>query len=100
MQKNNSYKQDGALEFPSRVSNNRGLLQEVHNKLEEEEEDPGKTQNNLVSSLAEKAMSVAGPVVPTNSDGEVDQERSVLQIMLFVFYFSVWFNNLSSTNMY
>ncbi|XP_039119779.1 uncharacterized protein LOC120256077 isoform X2 [Dioscorea cayenensis subsp. rotundata] len=76
-QKNNSYKQDGALEFPSRVSNNRGLLQEVHNKLEEEEEDPGKTQNNLVSSLAEKAMSVAGPVVPTNSDGEVDQERLV-----------------------
>ncbi|KAM0952470.1 putative alcohol O-acetyltransferase [Dioscorea sansibarensis] len=76
-QKNSSYKQDGALDFPSRVSNNRELLQKVHNKLEEEEEDPGKTQNNLVSSLAEKAMSVAGPVVPTNSDGEVDQERLV-----------------------
>ncbi|KAJ0983767.1 hypothetical protein J5N97_002123 [Dioscorea zingiberensis] len=74
-QKNNSYKHYGALEFPSRVSNNRELHQEVHDKLEEEE--PGKNQNNLVSSLAEKAMSVAGPVVPTNSDGEVDQERLV-----------------------
>jgi len=34
-----------------------------------------KNQNNIVTSLAEKAMSVAGPVVPTK-DGEVDQERS------------------------
>lgn len=33
------------------------------------------TQNNIVTSLAEKAMSVAGPVVPTKEDGEVDQER-------------------------
>ncbi|KAK1307664.1 hypothetical protein QJS10_CPA09g00038 [Acorus calamus] len=36
-----------------------------------------KNDQNLVSSLAEKAMSVAGPVVPTNSDGEVDHERLV-----------------------
>lgn len=36
-----------------------------------------KSQNNLVASLAEKAMSVASPVVPTKGDGEVDQERSV-----------------------
>lgn len=36
-----------------------------------------KNKNNLVSSLAEKAMSVAGPVVPTKSDGEVDHERLV-----------------------
>ena len=35
-----------------------------------------KNQNNIVTSLAEKAMSVAGPVVPTREDGEVDQERS------------------------
>jgi len=35
-----------------------------------------KNQNNIVTSLAEKAMSVAGPVVPTKEDGEVDQERS------------------------
>jgi hypothetical protein len=36
-----------------------------------------KSQNNLVTSLAEKAMSVASPVVPTKGDGEVDQERLV-----------------------
>lgn len=32
--------------------------------------------NNIVTSLAEKAMSVASPVVPTKEDGGVDQERS------------------------
>lgn len=36
-----------------------------------------KMQNNVVASLAEKAMSVAAPVVPTNEDGEVDQDRSL-----------------------
>lgn len=43
-----------------------------------EEEISEKTQNNfsLVTSLAEKAMSVAAPVVPTKEDGEVDHERS------------------------
>lgn len=35
-----------------------------------------KDQSNIVTSLAEKAMSVAGPVVPTKEDGELDQERS------------------------
>lgn len=32
---------------------------------------------NIVASLAEKAMSVASPVVPTKKDGGVDQERSI-----------------------
>ncbi|KAI0499287.1 hypothetical protein KFK09_020190 [Dendrobium nobile] len=36
-----------------------------------------KSQNNLVSSLAEKAMSVAAPVMPTKGDGELDHERLV-----------------------
>ncbi|XP_026431112.1 uncharacterized protein LOC113328223 [Papaver somniferum] len=36
-----------------------------------------RSQNNLVSSFAEKAMSVAAPVVPTTSDGAVDQDRLV-----------------------
>lgn len=40
------------------------------------EETSGKNPNNIVTSLAEKAMSVAGPVVPTREDGEVDQDRS------------------------
>ncbi|KAK4786384.1 hypothetical protein SAY86_003073 [Trapa natans] len=34
-------------------------------------------ETNLVTSLAEKAMSVAAPVVPIKEDGEVDQERLV-----------------------
>lgn len=34
-----------------------------------------KNQDNIVTSLAEKAMSVASPVVPTKEDGGVDQER-------------------------
>ncbi|KAI6682091.1 hypothetical protein NL676_035972 [Syzygium grande] len=40
----------------------------------------GKDENNIVTSLAEKAMSVAGPVVPTKEDGEVDQERLVAML--------------------
>ncbi|XP_072988410.1 uncharacterized protein [Typha latifolia] len=36
-----------------------------------------KNQNSLMSSLAEKAMSVASPVVPTKDDGEVDHDRLV-----------------------
>ncbi|PHT75802.1 hypothetical protein T459_19324 [Capsicum annuum] len=44
-------------------------------KLDEETID--KTHNNIVTSLAEKAMSVAGPVVPTKEDGAVDHERLV-----------------------
>nr|XP_033517238.1 uncharacterized protein LOC104116322 isoform X5 [Nicotiana tomentosiformis] len=42
-------------------------------KLDEESND--KSHNNIVTSLAEKAMSVAGPVVPMKKDGAVDQER-------------------------
>lgn len=36
-----------------------------------------KGQNNLMRSFTEKALSVAAPVVPTKSDGEVDQEKYV-----------------------
>ncbi|CAL5064142.1 unnamed protein product [Urochloa decumbens] len=42
-----------------------------------EETTQEKGQNNLMKSFAEKALSVAGPVVPTKDDGEVDQERLV-----------------------
>ncbi|KAK6131703.1 hypothetical protein DH2020_034500 [Rehmannia glutinosa] len=41
------------------------------------DEMPEKTQNNIVTSLAEKAMSVASPVVPIKEDGGVDHERLV-----------------------
>ena len=36
-----------------------------------------KSQNNLVRSFAEKAMSVAAPVVPMKGGGELDHDRSV-----------------------
>ncbi|GLJ10762.1 hypothetical protein SUGI_0134500 [Cryptomeria japonica] len=42
---------------------------------DEIEHEKGKP--NIVSSLAEKAISVAAPVVPTKKDGEVDHERLV-----------------------
>lgn len=40
------------------------------------EESSDKHQSNIVTSLAEKAMSVAAPVVPKRQDGGLDQERS------------------------
>ncbi|KAL8040167.1 hypothetical protein ABFX02_10G080600 [Erythranthe guttata] len=49
----------------------------VPSKVDEMSE---KTENNIVTSLAEKAMSVASPVVPTKEDGEVDQERLVAML--------------------
>lgn len=51
----------------------KGTQLKEPNKIEETSE---KNPNNIVTSLAEKAMSVAGPVVPTREDGEVDQDRS------------------------
>lgn len=57
-----------------------------HRKESEKLEEVISEKNqNIVTSLAEKAMSVAGPVVPTKDDGEVDQERSghILEIAEF-----------------
>ncbi|KAL2503374.1 alpha/beta-hydrolase superfamily protein [Forsythia ovata] len=45
-----------------------------------EEEIAVKTQNNIVTSFAEKALSVASPVVPTKENGEVDHERLVAML--------------------
>ncbi|KAL1547864.1 hypothetical protein AAHA92_16171 [Salvia divinorum] len=62
------------------------LLANQHEPLSEEEQSVGsfepdemdkKTQTNIVASLAEKAMSVASPVVPMKEDGGVDHERIV-----------------------
>lgn len=46
----------------------------IHKEVGEVSSEKG---TNLVTSLAERAMSVAAPVVPTKEDGEVDQERSL-----------------------
>lgn len=51
----------------------KGDNQKEPDKLEELSD---KHHHNIVTSLAERAMSVASPVVPTKEDGGVDQERS------------------------
>ncbi|KAL6656062.1 hypothetical protein ACP70R_006888 [Stipagrostis hirtigluma subsp. patula] len=56
-------------------SHQKGFLQDESAKPDETAQE--KSQNNLVSSFAEKALSVAAPVVPTKGDGEVDHERLV-----------------------
>lgn len=62
-------------------------------KLEEEMSE--KNENNIVTSLAEKAMSVAGPAVPMKEGGGLDQERSdyyILDCCIFhlIMYFFIF----------
>lgn len=49
-----------------------------------EDEAPEKN-SSLISNLAEKAMSVAGPVIPTKSNGGIDLERYLSRFILFFF---------------
>ncbi|XP_021804871.1 uncharacterized protein LOC110749150 isoform X1 [Prunus avium] len=72
-----SYKGDENSECSSN-SLMEGNGQREPDKLEEALSE--KNQNNIVTSLAEKAMSVAAPVVPTKEDGGVDQERLVAML--------------------
>ncbi|KAM7256723.1 hypothetical protein ACFE04_012464 [Oxalis oulophora] len=48
--------------------------------MEKDHKEPERNHNSIVTNLAEKAMSVAGPVVPTKEDGGVDQERLVAML--------------------
>ncbi|XVF35191.1 hypothetical protein REPUB_Repub18cG0124100 [Reevesia pubescens] len=68
----------GAAESSSINFKEKGHQHKEPGKPEEAEAD--KHQINLVTSLAEKALSVAGPVVPTKEDGELDQERLVAML--------------------
>ncbi|RWR79451.1 CAAX amino terminal protease [Cinnamomum micranthum f. kanehirae] len=68
----------GNTELPSGAIHVKREQQKGHERLDDEEQEMN--QNNIVTSLAEKAMSVAAPVVPTRSDGEVDQERLVAML--------------------
>ncbi|XP_057967408.1 uncharacterized protein LOC131157352 isoform X2 [Malania oleifera] len=72
------YKGNETCENSSKPFNERGNHQKDLDKLEEVMSE--RSENNIVTSLAEKAMSVAGPVVPTKEDGEVDQERLVAML--------------------
>ncbi|TVU09676.1 hypothetical protein EJB05_43166, partial [Eragrostis curvula] len=70
---NKDDKNDG-MSCTTTSSHHKGLQEE---SVELEETAQEKSQNNLMSSFAEKALSVAAPIVPTKGDGEVDHERLV-----------------------
>ncbi|URE14499.1 Abhydrolase domain containing, partial [Musa troglodytarum] len=74
-QQKDTYKSSQVMEVPSSVTDIKGSQNDEHTKSEEATQE--KNPITIVSSLAEKAISVAGPVVPTKDDGEVDQERLV-----------------------
>ncbi|RWW71991.1 hypothetical protein BHE74_00020231, partial [Ensete ventricosum] len=64
------------MEVPSRETIEKGSQNEEYDRAEEATHE--KIPTNIMCNLAEKAMSIAGPVVPMKDDGEVDQERSWL----------------------
>ncbi|ONK66041.1 uncharacterized protein A4U43_C06F3560 [Asparagus officinalis] len=69
------HEQKEILEQDMSVAFNEKGPHEGDTKLEDSMQE--KTHNNMVSSLSEKVMSVASPVVPTKNGGQVDQERLV-----------------------
>ncbi|EPS66095.1 hypothetical protein M569_08680, partial [Genlisea aurea] len=87
----------GASAFLAHQQNND--IDETSNMPHKEEEEDNseepsklneateKLQNNLVTSLAEKAMSVASPMVPVKEDGQLDQDRFkmffIVNVVLF-----------------
>ncbi|OMO67123.1 CAAX amino terminal protease [Corchorus capsularis] len=73
-----SLEEKGTAETSSKTSKEKGNQHKEPEMLEEAAAD--KNQVNIVTSLAEKALSVAGPVVPTKEDGELDQERLVAML--------------------
>ncbi|KAK8550363.1 hypothetical protein V6N12_039076 [Hibiscus sabdariffa] len=75
--------QDPLEEKGTAESSSKTFEEKVHQQKEPgtpEEIVGDKHQINMVSSLAEKALSVAGPIVPTKEDGELDQERLVAML--------------------
>ncbi|KAL5995768.1 hypothetical protein ACLOJK_025838 [Asimina triloba] len=75
---NDVQKYTEASEVPSTTIDVKQEAQRGAEKLEEAMQE--RNQNNIVASLAEKAMSVAAPVVPTKNDGGLDQERLVAML--------------------
>lgn len=63
---------NGTTESSLKCKENDNLQKEPERN---EEQIISDKNHNIVSSLAEKAMSVASPVVPKKEDGEVDEER-------------------------
>ncbi|XP_031741358.1 uncharacterized protein LOC101219570 isoform X2 [Cucumis sativus] len=65
---------NGTTESSLKCKENDNLQKEPERN---EEQIISDKNHNIVSSFAEKAMSVASPVVPKKEDGEVDEERLV-----------------------
>ncbi|KAL1805018.1 hypothetical protein ACET3Z_028086 [Daucus carota] len=77
------HQQDCGDDEISETSSNLLKKEDNHHKLGKfVEESSEKNETNIVTSLAEKAMSVAGPVVPTK-DGGLDQGRLVAMLAEF-----------------
>ncbi|CAD5173532.1 unnamed protein product [Musa acuminata subsp. malaccensis] len=74
-QQRDTYSNGQAMEVPSRETIEKGSQNEEHDRPEVATHE--KIPTNIMCNLAEKAMSIAGPVVPMKDDGEVDQERLV-----------------------
>ncbi|XP_065003442.1 uncharacterized protein LOC135582812 isoform X2 [Musa acuminata AAA Group] len=70
-----TYSNGQAMEVPSRETIEKDSQNEEHDRPEVATHE--KIPTNIMCNLAEKAMSIAGPVVPMKDDGEVDQERLV-----------------------
>ncbi|XP_019100015.1 PREDICTED: uncharacterized protein LOC104779638 isoform X1 [Camelina sativa] len=59
----------------------RGGFMSKSSEKDSQHKESGKLdQSNMVASFAEKAMSIAGPAVPTKETGEVDQDRIVAML--------------------
>lgn len=59
----------------SKTFGNKENYQKEPGKLEEDISE--KSENGIVTSFADKAMSVAGTMVPMKANGEVDHKRYV-----------------------
>ncbi|XP_045813223.1 uncharacterized protein LOC123907154 isoform X3 [Trifolium pratense] len=70
----------GASALLMQQKDSQGGNENHQKKPGELEEEVSDNQSNIITSLAEKAMSVAGPVVPTKEDGGVDQDRLVAML--------------------
>ncbi|KAL8102744.1 uncharacterized protein LOC141678758 isoform X2 [Apium graveolens] len=78
-----AHQQDCKDNETSETSSNLLKKEEDHHKFDSlVRETSEKNDTNIVTSLAEKAMTVAGPVVPTK-DGELDQGRLVEMLAEF-----------------
>lgn len=61
--------------LPAQDPQRGGIMSKSSDKDSQQKESGQLDQSSMVGSFAEKAMSIAGPAVPTKETGEVDQDR-------------------------